>query len=606
MCGINGFLGIEKNQESLINKMNIAINHRGPDDSGFFVNKEMWLGLWQVRLSIIDLSDAGYQPMFYNKQDWCSNEKNNKEFIKKWEVCIVFNWEIYNYKEIRENLKSLGYTFTSKTDTEVVCAAYLEYGEDCVKHFNGMRAFCIYNVKESQLFLSRDITGKKPLFYYQDKWVFLFASELKSIMEHNIDFKLSEKGLDLYNSLSYIPSPYSIFKKVYKLEPRHNMIYDIKTWKINIKKYYDFPKFKPVYNKKVLVKEWVGLINRAVARRMVADVPVWAFLSWWLDSSTVVAIMKKHIKKNVHTFSLWFKNFKEDETSYINIIKDHLKTIHHHEYFKESDFDKYLPKVAYHFDEPAADSAFFSNLKVAELAKWYVTVSLTWDGGDEIFGWYNKHKLAAKIELLKKLPVRLRTYFFRVISLFKNTSDFTAIWKLREIFRISLTKPEDFFIEIFPNINYYWPAFKERSREKMKEMLSVYWNLTESVIKYDLFYNSTSDRFLQKVDRTSMAYALECRCPFLDKEIIEYSCKIPTKWKTNGFKTKIMLRWIVKDLLPKKIIKWSKKWFWTPLKIFIKNYTWDIEFFKDNSIFIRKRFFLLWKKTFLKNNKNND
>lgn len=599
MCWINWFINISSWNIRLLQDMNEAIKHRWPDNSDTFFDEVNEVWMWHVRLSIIDRSSAWDQPMYYDKLTGACNSKYNSNSIGSTNLSIVYNGEIYNFAELKDDLLCKWYNFSSNTDTEVILASYQEWWEDCVKKFNGMWAFCIYDSGKNKLMLSRDITGEKPLFYYYNEWSLIFSSELKWIMKHKLKLKVSDIWLDLYNSLSFIPSPYSIFENIFKLEPRHNLIYDIKDKSYKTYRYYEFPKFNPIYDKKKLILEWKKIIENSVKLRMVSDVPVWAFLSWWIDSSTTTHFMKMNSKNNIHTFSIWFKNYNEDETSNINIIKSYLKTLHHHEYFIENDYKKYLDKIEYNFDEPLADTAIFSNLKVAELAKQHVSVSLTWDWWDEIFWWYNKHKLAAKVELLQKVPAKIRKFILGFISFFKKESDFSSLWKVRELLRLSLTKKERFFIEIFPNINYYSDHFKKWSISKMKEMLSVYWNLTESVIKYDLFFNSLSDRFLQKVDRSSMTYSLECRAPFLDKELIEYSCRIPTKWKTNWFWTKIILKEIMKWCLPEIILKWEKKWFWTPLKSMIKNYYWKKMFFKDNDVSMRDRFLNLWKNKYI-------
>ena len=269
MCGINGFNFQDK---KILKKMNNSIKHRGPDDSGEFYSKNLSLG--HRRLSIVDISKKGNQPMEF--------------FHKKQKIQIVYNGEIYNYKELKDELLQKGYKFKNNTDTEVILASYLEWGKKCVEKFNGMWAFCIYDPQKNNLFLSRDRLGQKPLCYYQSKNKFIFSSEIKAILQHKIDIEINNDGINFYLSLGFIPAPYSIYKDIYKLEPGFNMIFNLEDSTLKKYQYYYPSKYKPIQNKKKLVEEFKILFKDATKIRMMADVPIGAFLSGGVDSSIVV------------------------------------------------------------------------------------------------------------------------------------------------------------------------------------------------------------------------------------------------------------------------------------------------------------------------------
>lgn len=307
MCGINGFNWKDGN---LIKKMNDSLKHRGPDGEGIYTDNNISLG--HRRLAIIDLSKNGKQPMFYH-------HKGKK-------VIIVFNGEIYNFLELKEELKNKGYKFNSKTDTEVILASYLEWGENCVNKFNGMWAFCIYDLQKNILFLSRDRFGEKPLYYFFDGKRFIFSSEIKGILKHNIKKTINKEAIDFYLSLGFIPAPCTIYEGINKLESSTNLIFYLKEKKIKKYKYYELPNYEPIYNKELLKEELKKIISDAVKIRLISDVPLGAFLSGGLDSSEVVYNMTKFMnKKNLNTYSIGFKG-KLDETDYIKIMKDFLKT----------------------------------------------------------------------------------------------------------------------------------------------------------------------------------------------------------------------------------------------------------------------------------------
>ncbi len=585
MCWINWCIKITDQQQSenLIKHMNQAIIHRGPDDQGFFCqpnDNNFTVGQGQVRLAIIDLTDAGFQPMFYDKDVGGFSQKHHPEILEEiWKksVRIVFNGEIYNYQEIRWDLINKWYNFSSNSDTEVILASYLEYGADCVNHFNGMRAFAIYDPNTQEMFCSRDRTGKKPFYYYFDGKQFIFSSEIKGILEHkelkiNTKENINPEALDFYFTMGYIPAPWTIYKNVKKLEARHSLKLKIENWELKIENtcYYEIPEYTPINDKQALLDEGKKLLEESVKIRMfTSDVPVGAFLSGWLDSSSVVAEMRKRVdKEKLNTFSIGFEGKKYDESHYIHIVEKAFWTNHHHEYFRQNDFERMIDDISFYYDEPFADYSNFPTRFVSELAKKYVTVSLSGDGGDEIFGWYMMHQVGAQMTLIRKIPRLLRQILSRIIP--QTANNLSTLSKIKEAFRVSLLPPEQFYANIGWSTLYKPEVYKKRTEEKFTELLkATHGNFTQAMIDFDLFYNTLADNFLVKTDRASMAQPLEIRSPFLDIRWIERGRKTPTKWKVNAKKTKILMREIIKDIVPDEIINRGKQWFQPPIDTWI-------------------------------------
>ncbi len=567
MCGINGIIrfdnkGILKEE---IDKMNKAIKHRGPDDEGVFIfnNKNYSISLGHVRLAILDLSEKGHQPMGYNVEE--DKIIYSDKDLDKADIIIVYNGEIYNYLELKEkfNLKT-----ETGTDTEIILKLYEKLGFDCVKEFNGMWAFCIFDKRKNLIFCSRDRLGVKPFYYYWDGEEFIFSSELKGILavkEINKKENINKDAVKLYFALGFIPSPYSIYKNTFKLEARQNLIFDLN--KKEIKKYYywELPDYKPIYDKKKLIEEGRKLLYDAVKIRMRSDVPVGAFLSGGLDSSTVVGVMRQFTDlSKLHTFSIGFEG-KYDETPYIKIVVNYFKTQHHHYYFKEKDFEGLIDKYSWIYDEPFGDYSGFPTYKVSEIAKKYVTVVLSGDGGDEVFGGYRFHLVSRRIEYLKKIPKFVRKLFLKIPN--SNLLRSNIVFLVREAINLSLIENyEGFYSKLFNGRFIITKEGKSWVEKNLKYCLNkTNNNLSESIRVFDLLFRTLADNFLVKVDRASMANALEVRSPFLDYRFAEFSQKIPTEWKVNFFKTKKLMREIIKDILPEDILSKGKGGFEPPL-----------------------------------------
>ena len=555
MCGINGFNFVDEAQVELMNK---AIKYRGPDDDGVFVDQNVTLG--HVRLSILDLSKAGKQPMMYYH--------NGKTAL------LVFNGEIYNFLEIKERLRNKGYFFSSGTDSEVLLASYLEWGFECIEQFNGMWAFVIYDPAKNILFCSRDRVGKKPFYYFFDKKKFIFSSELKGLLAHkylslNKVENIDRCAIDLYFALGFIPSPFTIYKNTFKLEPRQNLVFDIRTKRIKKWYYYKIPKYEPVHDTRRLLDEGTKLLKDSVRLRMNADVPVGALLSGGLDSSTIVGVMKEFTDlKNLHTFSIGFEG-EYDETPYINIAKEYFGTHHHHYYFRQKNFDELTKTYTHIYDEPFCDPSGFPTYHVCKMAKEHVTVVLTGDGADEIFGGYTEHLLGYQMTLLRRIPKPLRIAFSKIPAR-ENLNGYASLFLLKQAFRLSLVDLALFYSKAMENEVLIPTIYKKWTTEKLSTCLRLNnKNFGETLRLYDLLFNTLPDNFLAKLDRASMANALEARSPFMDYRFVELSQKIPVGSKVDLFHSKKLMRKMVKNLIPHEIVNRGKRGFVLPLQKWI-------------------------------------
>ena len=560
--------------------MNHSIKYRGPDGSFYYSDDNVSLG--HVRLSIIDLSIAGSQPMTY---------VHLKRKLK-----IVYNGEIYNYIELKKSLVLSGYNFVNQTDTEVIMAAYLEWGDKCVEKFNGMWAFCIYDMNQQILFCSRDRLGVKPFYYYYKNNQFIFSSELKAILKHtnlylNRYENLDKTAIELYFSLGYIPAPLTIYNNVYKLEAGHNIKINVDGNNFLKFSYYKVPQLKFTYSKEYLVNSGKELLEDSVRLRMRSDVSVGAFLSGGLDSSAVVGKMKNFTSlENLNTFSIGFESKKYDESEYINIVKDYFHSRHHHQIYNESDFNETWPLYSQIFDEPFGDYSSFPSYAVCKMAaKNGVKVILSGDGGDEIFGGYPIYNTGYILEKLYKLPVITRKLMLSIAEKAKNID--VRLNKLKELLRLSLYDKKNFYSEMFASDRYKPVTYQHWTSSKLKEALDLSNNnLSEALRIHDLLTNTLSNNYLVKVDRTSMANSIEVRSPFLDYRFIEFSQQIPTQYKVGMIENKILMRDIIKGLVPQKIINRNKMGFTPPIHDWLYNsiaasdFERYAEFLKDFSL----------------------
>lgn len=563
MCGITGKLYLAKDRNidpNELKKMADIICHRGPDDDGFYVNKNVGLGF--RRLSIIDLK-TGHQPL--------SNESGNK-----W---IVFNGEIYNFIELRDILKQKGYTFKTKTDTEVILNLYEEYGVNCLEHLRGMFAFAIWDNDTQQLFCARDRFGIKPFYYYIDHEKFVFGSEIKSILKsENIDKTISDDALDSYFTFSYITSNLSIYKEIKKLQSAHYLVLSFKNKvSVEIKKYWKIH-FEPDYSKTEVqwAEEIENALSESVRLHMISDVPLGAFLSGGIDSSSVVAMMAINSQKPIKTFSIGFKEQKFNELRYAREVAKKYGCDHYEQILEPESLDL-LPKLVSAYDEPFADSSAIPTYYVSKIAREKVTVALSGDGGDELFAGYGIYKWLKKIHsnhlnfnsaILNKLiwgnvhkilPQSMKgknaTYFLsknrKVMSAYSN------VWRKEERKKLILNNG---IVDIATASEVY-------KEDILKEYPD--YDFVTNMQNMDL-QTYMVDCILTKVDRASMINSLEVRVPLLDHKFVELSFKIPWNFKFHKKEQKYILKRAMGPYLPKNILNHPKQGFAIPLEFWFK------------------------------------
>jgi len=569
MCGIAGYIDLQNQaDQSLIEKMTRIMHHRGPDGEGYYLESPVALG--HRRLSIIDLA-GGKQPM-------CDDSE------RYW---ITFNGEIYNFPDLRQQLIQQGHHFNTRCDTETILAAYKQYGEKCVDHLRGMFAFAIWDCVEKTLFLARDRVGKKPLYYHFDGQRFVFASEIKAIIQHPaVSRDIDHQAIADYFNYNYIPFPRTIFKSVKKLLPGHLIKLDVqadRTLKLQQEEYWDLH-YAPEPD--IPEAEWCEAlrdkIDEATRIRMISDVPLGAFLSGGVDSSAVVAYMAKAQTAPVKTFSIGFKEADFSETEYARQVAKQFGT-EHHEFIVEPDAMEMLPKLAWEYDEPFADSSAVPTYYVSKLAREHVTVILTGDGGDETFAGYRRYLWANDMHRYDVLPQGLKKLLFGLPS-----SLMPEGMKGKGMLRHLSHAPFERYagLNTFGEFSYLNKLFSDDLKSDLQG------NFSETYPDFSLFrhyydhcnvddyltriqYLDTkvylSEDILTKVDRASMLCSLETRAPLLDHEVLELAARIPSDLKMKGGETKYMLKKSLEGILPENILYRKKMGFGVPLVHWFKD-----------------------------------
>jgi len=562
MCGFVGYISATPTDGKYLRDARDTLIHRGPDDSRLWLSADKTIGLAHRRLSIIDLSFAGRKPMTNNhKSHW-----------------IVFNGEVYNYKEIRLLLESKGYCFTSQTDTEVILKAYAEWGERCLDHFRGMFAFAIYDVKSRSIFFARDRVGKKPLYYFFDGLNFAFASELKALtLFPFFKKKINPLALADYLSLGYIPAPKSIWKNTFKLLPGEFLHYNIVSKAIHKKKYWE-PEFHSDESRDE--KYWLrGLseqLYESVRLRTVSDVPVGAFLSGGVDSGIVVAVLS-HIARSPQTFTISFQNEKFNESPYAIKVAKTLGCHHVIRNVNTQDAQDIFKQLLWHYDEPFNDYSYFPTYYVCRETAKNVKVALSGDGGDEVFGGYhyygqinrlyNKNNIISNmIRILSNIgnvfwsdKLKGKNYLKR-ISKGDNFYLSTASWLsfYERVMMLNVLKDE--WIEA---IGDYDPA--EWLNDKLNRLRKRADDIVGLCRALD-FRISLPERMLVKVERASMANSLEVRNPLLDHKFIEFASTIPTRFLfDHRGRGKKIFKKLAEQWIPKECIYREKRGFGPPL-----------------------------------------
>lgn len=581
MCGIAGIFNLSGTGQinaDLLQRMNQAQFHRGPDEGGEWINDG--IGLAHRRLSIIDLSSLGRQPMLNQDES----------------VVIVFNGEIFNFKDLKEELLAAGYTFKSKTDTEVILHGWSHWGEAVIEKLRGMFGIAIWDVKQQHLFIARDRLGVKPLFYtITEEDQLLFGSELKVLYEYEgLKKEIEPQCVEDYFAYGYIPEPRTIFKNIFKLEPGHTLSIKAGQKTPVIKKYWDVP--FAINENMDYTQASQGLLaelTKAVDIRMVADVPLGAFLSGGVDSSAVVALMSESQKDPVNTCSIAFSDKKFNESEYAREIAQKYKTNHFEETVDTNDFSL-IKDLAKLYDEPYADSSAIPTYRVCELARKKVTVALSGDGADETMSGYRRHVMHINEEKVRSLlPYKFRKVFFGFLGkaypkldwmprVFRAKTTFQALGRssLEAYFHtISILKTEQrsaIFSDKFKQQLNGYNAIEVFNRHAAQCPS----NDPLALIEYLDIKTYLVGDILTKVDRASMAHSLEVRGPFLDHKFIEFISSVPSRFKIKGLVGKYILKNTMESKLPEDILYRQKmgfavplaSWFRGPLKEYVNEH----------------------------------
>jgi asparagine synthase (glutamine-hydrolysing) len=562
MCGIVGIVNVGETavERSVLERMNHAIFHRGPDEDGFYLNKNV--GLAMRRLAIIDLA-GGQQPIF------------NSDKTK----AIVFNGEIYNFQSLRADLEKRGHRFYTNSDTEVIVHLYDEYGADCVNYLRGMFAFAIWDEREKSLFIARDRLGKKPLLYsHQKNGDLIFGSEFRALLSHpKVGREVDYEAIDSYLSYLCVPAPQTAFKEIRKLEPGHWLLW--KNGEIKTQRYWvpDFSK-KLKISKAEAEEETLRILRESVKLRMISEVPLGAFLSGGVDSSTVVALMAEQSSQPIKTYSIGFEEQDFSELKYAKKVAEHVGA-DHHEFIVKPNALEVLPILVEHYGEPYADSSAIPTYYVSKETRRHVTVALNGDGGDESFAGYERHAAMLLAEKYHQLPALARKLFIETPTNLIPTSEIKRS-RVRDVKRFlqaaSMPKVERYFrwtstFHYQGKEDLYTKEFTQTVAANKPLRFLEYWfqkangtGLLDATLLTDQMTYLPND-LLVKVDIASMAVSLEARSPFLDHNLIEFAATLPEKLKMKRFETKSLLKQIAAKLVPREVIYRRKMGFGVPV-----------------------------------------
>ncbi len=574
MCGIAGIINFNDTPVSteVLEKMNLAQIHRGPDQDGFLVTPRV--GFAHRRLSIIDLRN-GRQPI--------ANEDGS--------IHIIFNGEIYNSPELRAELKLKGHVFATETDTEVMVHLYEECGRDMVKQLNGMFAVAIYDAARNKLLLARDRMGQKPLLYFRNENSFVFASEFGALKQHpDMPKNLNLQGIYDYFSLQYIPAPNTVFRDVFKLPPGHTMEIDINTGRICVDQYWmlNFAD-KTVLDFPAACDRLRELMFDSVRKRLMADVPYGAFLSGGIDSTIIAGIMSEVSDQPVKTFTIGFNERLYDERNYARIAVEHINRlggkplIQHERIVSPGDFDM-LVKLVRHYGEPYSDASMLPTCMLSRFTRESVAVSMSGDGADELFAGYNRYLLMRVMRNIDILPLSLRRSLARFTSrlLPSMLDERTLTGKLHRMLRIAASSPENRYLTIINRFdedlkrNMCGDLFKgyelAATQEFLEAMLSAATatDSIDKVMELDIKTYLNGD-ILNKIDIASMANSLEVRSPFMDYRVVEFAASLPLDYKQHFGHRKHIMHEAFQRFLPHELTHRGKTGFGVPLASWFRN-----------------------------------
>lgn len=613
MCGIAGFIDFSKTSSNQdLEQMTHRLEHRGPDGFGLdFQQKEHYsIGLGHRRLAILELSELGKQPMSWNHYQ------------------IVFNGEIYNFKEIKAELEQLGHQFQSDSDTEMILHAYDAWGSQCLHKFIGMFALVLIDHKKQELFIARDRAGVKPLFLYQKDGLFLFASELKAFHQHSkFEKKISIPAVQAFLHYGNVPTPHCIFEQCSKLKPGHFILSSltqfnpIETAYWNVYDYYNKPKLN--LSKEDAIHQTKDLLLSACEYRMVSDVPVGVFLSGGYDSACVTALLQKNRSESLKTFTISVPDIGLNEAPYAKAVADYLETNHTETSCSSTEALEIIADLPYYYDEPFADSSAIPTTLVSKIAKQHVSVVLSADGGDEVFAGYNRYEMLLKYgQKLNKVPSWTKKSIASVMELIpadkipilRNKYNFAQRYeKTKSILQATndqniLLSLSQLFTEVQLNKLFTTPYKKLDSYFDSTELTNYSPLAYAQAIDYQTYL---LDDILQKVDRASMSVSIESREPLLDHRIIEFVAQLPDEYKFRNGEKKWLLKEIVHQDIPKKLMERPKMGFAVPIENWLQNELRDlletylsreklqeISFFEVDKIIALKNAFLNGKKEF--------
>jgi len=557
MCGIFGIVGVE--DRSLLRKMANILEHRGPDERGFHLDKD--IGIGNVRLKIIDLT-TGKQPIY--------NEDSS--------IVVVYNGEIYNFKELRGELEKRGHRFSTNTDTEVIVHAYEEWGYDCVNRFNGMFAFALWDTENRKLFIARDRIGIKPLYYAIIDNQFIFASEIKAILLHP-DYKrmLDLQAFHYFVNLRYAPKEYTLFKDIKKLLPAHYLVVRLKKGSIMVeRKTYWNPKIKPInMSEEYFSSKLLEILKKAVKRHLVSDVPLGVYLSSGIDSSTIVAIASQVSDESVKTFTMVFGD-PNDEHREARALAERFETDHTEISIEANGLLKEYPKMIWYADMPKRNLYPYY---LSKAVKKYVKVILTGLGGDELFGGYDwKYQFAKDIEEVRKnltpelcsQAIENCRMLMGIISSYGSLDDVELMNKLKKYcflnsnvdLYLAISSLDEVFLEDYLKTRIYGEKVP-KNLKPVKGVFAEYFKegrFLDQILLADYSVKMVDD-FLHVDDTMSMANSIESRVPFLDAELVDFAFKVPSHLKFNGRTTKYILKRALKDILPKDVLEREKRGF---------------------------------------------
>jgi asparagine synthase (glutamine-hydrolysing) len=581
MCGLVGEIRLDGNRprEDALLRARETLARRGPDDGGLWM--ERGAGLAHRRLAVLDLSPAGHQPMLSACERYV----------------IVFNGEIYNFLELREELAPNGASWKSHSDTEVVLAAYARWGTECLRRFRGMFAFAVWDRQEQRLFAARDRMGVKPFYYGQTSTSLAFASRPGALLQlcEDLPASLDEQALRLYLESGYVPAPFSIYPGVHKLPPAHYLLYDRSG--LRIERYWDFRHIEPERSwvrrdEEDLLDELDEIVSQSVKYRLVSDVPLGAFLSGGIDSSLVVAMMAKHSPGRVRTFTIGFDERRYDESDHAAEVARHLGTEHHCEQLRVDDLLELLPVFLREYDEPFFDHSAFPTMAVSRMTRKQVKVSLSGDGGDELFGGYHYYDIAQKLRPLFRLPAAVRQGLAAAVGLVPAHRFKLLAGAIRQpdpaaAFAFSRSIAKDFHDVLPPDVVARTKSLHEFFSETVQEFPRGL-GAADQGMRLDAAHTLPDD-YLQKVDVASMAFSLESREPLLDHELVEWAMRLPVSWKLRHGRNKYLLRKLAYRYVPESVLDRPKQGFGAPVDDWLRGplKAWALERIENRGLFER-------------------